>query len=88
MCTLLEDLVAEAKYKIHVQDRIIIILSILLLFFITTTIYLGYNVWTNNDPNKDSEDVSEVQLQSLGDEFEEENNWRPLKRRRIVRFKL
>ena len=87
MCTLLEDLVLEAKHRMKIQDRIILILSLFLLLFVTLTAYLSYNMFTNNDPNQDVEDVSEISLQNVSEEFEE-NNLKPIKRRKIVRFKV
>lgn len=87
MNTLLEDVVIEAKNRMKIQDRIILILSLLLLLFSTLTIYLSYNLYTNNDPNEDIEDVSEISLQNVSEEFED-NNYKPIKRKRIVRFKV
>lgn len=87
MNTLLEDVVLEAKNRMKIQDRIILILSLLLLLFSTLTIYLSYNLYTNNDPNEDIEDVSEISLQNVSEEFED-NNYKPIKRKRIVRFKV
>lgn len=87
MCTLLEDLVLEAKHKMKVQDRVILILSLLLFIFVTLSAYLSYNLYTNNDPNQDVEDVNEISLQNVSEEFEE-NNLKPIKRRKIVRFKV
>ncbi|MCQ2979550.1 MAG: hypothetical protein MJ245_07125 [Clostridia bacterium] len=87
MCTLLEDLVLEAKHRMKVQDRVILILSLLLFIFVTLSAYLSYNLYTNNDPNQDVEDVNEIGLQNVSEEFEE-NNLKPIKRRKIVRFKV
>ncbi|MCQ2911406.1 MAG: hypothetical protein MJ244_04375 [Clostridia bacterium] len=87
MCTLLEDLVEECKHRMRIQDRIILILSLLLLLFMTLSAYLGYNLYTNNDPNQDTEDVNEITMLNVSEEFEE-NNLKPIKRRKIVRFKV
>ncbi len=87
MCTLLEDLVHECKYRMKIQDRIILILSLLVLLFMTLTAYLGYNLYTNNDPDKETEDVNVITMSNVSEEYEE-NNLKPLKRRKVVRFKI
>ena len=86
MCTtLLEDVLKNAKTRIKIQDRIIIILSILLLLFVTLSTYFGYHLYKNNDPNEETEDVNEITMLELGEEYEK-NAVKPFKKKRVVKF--